>query len=138
MATLAADKVRKFRNLKPTVQLPAVATDIVYRGAALGDSSGTVRPLVAADGFVGFTDANCDNSAGAASAKDVEVIEEGEVYLAVTGVASADDLGTTVYASDDDTFTNVSTSNTAIGKVVQWDTGTSCWVFFQAASRRSI
>lgn len=138
MATLAADKVRKFRNLAPSIEIPAVATDIIYRGAAVGDSSGTGRPLVAGDGFMGFTDAQCDNSAGAASAKNIDVIPEGEVLLAVTSVASADDVGATVYASDDDTYTLASTSNTAIGKVTQWVTSTSCWVKFQAASYRSI
>lgn len=138
MATLAADKVRKYRNLGTTVQIPAVASDIIYRGAAVGSSSGNARPLVAADVFMGFTDANTDNSTGSAGDKNVEVITEGEVYLSVAGVTAASDYGSTVYASDDDTFTKTSTSNTAVGKITQWDTGTFCWVKFQGAAQQSI
>lgn len=138
MATLAKDKVRQFRNCAPAIEYPAVATDILYRGSAAGDSSGTVRPLAAGDGFMGFIDAKADNSAGAASAINVSVIPEGEVLLAVTSVASENDYGVTVYASDDDTFTLASTSNSAIGKVSQWVSSTTCWVKFQGTAFRSI
>ena len=138
MATLAKDKVRQFRNVAPVIEYPAVASDILYRGSAAGDSSGTIRPITTSDAFVGFIDANADNSAGAASAINVAVIPEGEVYLSITSVSSADDLGVTVYASDDDTFTTASTGNVAIGKIVQWVTGTNAWVKFQAAAVRSI
>lgn len=138
MSTLAKDKVRQFRNMAPAIEYPAVAADILYRGSAAGDSSGTVRPLNAGDAFMGFIDANADNSAGAASAIGVSVIPEGEVLLSITSVASADDLGATVYASDDDTFTLASTNNSAIGKITQWVSGTTAWVKFQAAALRSI
>lgn len=138
MATLAKDKVRLFRAVHPSIELPAVASDILYRGSAAGDSSGTVRPLTAGDAFLGFIEANADNSAGAASVIGVSIIPEGEVQLSVTSVASADDIGATVYASDDDTFTLASTSNSSIGKITQWVTGTTCWVKFQGAAFRSI
>jgi hypothetical protein len=139
MATLAADKVRKFRNVTGAIrEVPAVATDIIYRGSAVGDSSGTARPLNAGDAFLGFCIAKADNSAGSASAINVAVVPEGEVQLAVTSVASTDDIGATVYASDDDTFTLASTSNSSIGKITEWVTSTTCWVKFQAASDRSI
>jgi hypothetical protein len=120
------------------VELPCVATDIVYRGAAAGDSSGTIRPLNAGDGFVGFVDAKADNSAGDASAIDVAVITEGEVLLSVTGAASEDDLGVAVYATDDDTFTLTASGASAVGKVVQWVSSTNCWVKFQGVAQRSI
>jgi hypothetical protein len=140
MATLAADKVRAFEltGTPDLNDLPMVATDIIYEGAAVGDSSGLARPLVAADAFMGFAERQADNSAGAASAKNVRVRSRGYVQLAVTGVAGADDHGTSVYASDDDTFTNVSTGNSAIGKVHRWISGTTCIVYFEAAALRSI
>lgn len=138
MATLAADKVRVFRGEPKFIEVPAVATDIMYRGSAAGDSSGTARPLSAGDAFLGFIDAQCDNSAGAASAKNVRVRARGSVKLAVTSVASTDDIGATVYASDDDTFTLASTNNSSIGKVEEWVSGTTCWVYFEGASQRSI
>jgi hypothetical protein len=119
--------------------LPVIAADIIYEGSAVGDNgSGLARPLVAADVFLGFSIAKADNSAGAASDIAVRVRQRGVVQLTVTGVASADDVGSTVYASDDDTFTLTSTSNTAIGKVVRWVSSTTCLVYFEGAQVRSI
>lgn len=139
MTTLAANKQRIFGAEGQVFEdLPAVAADILYEGSAGGDSSGTVRPLVAADGFQGFVVRQCDNSAGAAGAKKVRLMVEGYVQLDVTNVASDDDYGTAVYASDDDTFTNSAGGNSAIGKVARWISGTTCLVFFQSVSRRSI
>lgn len=141
MATLAADKVLPFELTgTPDLQdLPMIAADIIYEGAAVGDNgSGVARPLAAADPFLGFAERQCDNSAGAASAKRVRVRQRGYVQLAVTGVASADDVGTTVYASDDDTFTNSASGNSAIGKVARWVSGTTCVVYFEAITQRSL
>jgi hypothetical protein len=140
MATLAADKVRPFEltGTPDLNDLPVVAADIIYEGAAVGDSAGLARPLVALDAFMGFAERQCDNSAGAASAKNVRVRSRGFVSLSVTGAASADDHGATVYASDDDTFTLTSTSNSSIGKVHRWVSGTTCIVYFEAAALRSL
>lgn len=140
MATLAVDKVRQFRNLGSAVQYPIVATDILYRGSAISrNSSGDARPLSTSDSvFLGFNDANADNNTGSAGDKLVEVYVEGEVLLSVTSVNDDDDVSSTVYASDDDTFTLASTGNLAVGKVMQWVTGTTCWVKFQGHACRSI
>ena len=135
MATLAVDKQRVFElDDISTSEIPAIATDIIYNGAAVGESSstGTGRPLVAGDNFLGFCIERCDNSAGAASAKNIKVRDKGVVKLSVTSVSSTADVGDTVYASDDDTFTKASTSNSAIGKIVRWITGTTCLVAFEA------
>jgi len=138
MATLAANKVRTFRGESVYHDLPCVASDILYQGSAGGDTSGTIRPLTAGDAFEGFVDAQADNSAGAASAIAVRLRRKGEVQLAVTSVASTDDIGKTVYASDDDTFTLASTNNSSIGKITEWVTSTTCWVYFEATGFRSI
>lgn len=138
MATLAQDKPRAF-GVGEFNELPVIASDIIYEGAAVGDNgSGLARPLVAADPFLGFAKERCDNSAGAASARNVKVFERGKIELDVVGVASADDVGETVYASDDDTFTLTATSNTAIGKVARWVSGTRCVVYFEGVQVRSL
>jgi outer membrane protein assembly factor BamB len=104
MTTLAADSVRALdpgtRN-----EFPVIASDIIYRGAAVGlvDATGHARPLNAADRFVGFAEGKADNSAGAAAAINVRVIEAGKIRLAVSG-AVITDIGQPVYATDDDTF----------------------------------
>lgn len=140
MATLAQDKPRSFAVSEALDQneIPAVATDIIYEGAAVGDSSGNARPLVGGDAFIGFCRERCDNSAGAAGAKKVKLIERGKIQLSVTGVSSSDNIGATVYATDDDTFTLTASGASSIGKVARWITGTTCIVFFESASKRSI
>jgi hypothetical protein len=143
MATLGNDKVRQFRNVAPAIELPVRAADIIYRGAAVAEDTATgnvglCEPLAAGGVFLGFADAKADNSAGAASAVGVSVIPSGEVLLSVTNVTSAADVNLTVYASDDDTFTTASTNNSAVGKIVQWVSGTNAWVYFEGAPQRSI
>ena len=138
MATLAQDKPRAF-GVGEFNELPVIASDIIYEGAAVGDNgSGLARPLVAADPFLGFAKERCDNSAGVASARNVKVFERGKIELNVTGVASAADVGEAVYASDDDTFTLTSSGNSAIGKVAKWVSGTRCVVFFEGVQVRSL
>ena len=109
MATLAVDKARAFENNGGSPdynEIPAIASDIIYLGAAVGESSstGTGRPLAAGDNFLGFAIENCDNSAGAAAAKNIKVRSSGYVWLTVTNGDNINDVGDTVYASDDDTL----------------------------------
>lgn len=138
MTTLAANKSRDY-EIGEINALPMIAADIIYEGAAVGDNgAGLARPLVAADPFLGFANRTADNSTGAASAVRVELKERGRIVLAVTGVASADDVGTAVYASDDDTFTLTSSGNSAVGKVSRWISGTTCLVNFEGVQARSI
>lgn len=138
MTTLAANKPREF-ILGELQDLPVVASDIIYEGAAVGENgAGYFRPLVAADPFAGFAQSNADNSAGAAGAINVRVKPRGRIVLSVVGVTAVTDEGTTVYASDDDTFTLTVGTNTPIGKVVRYISGTSVEVYFEAASFRSI
>lgn len=104
MATLAADAPRAVQ-LGNQNDIPVIASDIIYEGAAVGvvPASGHARPLAAGDRFAGFAMTRCDNAAGAAAAKTVKVLQSGKVQLAVSG-AVITDLGQPVYATDDDTF----------------------------------
>lgn len=141
MATRASDIARPFEagNADDFNDLPVIASDIIYEGSAVGDNgSGLARPMVSADPFLGFAMTQCDNSAGAASAKNVRVRSRGFVQVAVVGATSAADVGEAVYASDDDTFTLTASTHTTIGKVHRWVTGTSCIVYFEAVPLRSL
>jgi len=137
MSTLALNKPRAYEEGEFN-DLPAIVTDIIYEGSAVGLSSGYARPLVAGDAFQGFAVKKCDNSAGAAGDKNVRVRKVGEIEIDVTGVTGVTDVGSTVYASDDDTFTLASTSNSSIGKIVRYVSGTTVVVHFEAAGKRSI
>jgi len=141
VTTLSAAKNRVYEvNVDPLLNdVPMIASDTIYAGAAVGESSstGNARPLVAGDTFLGFAVATVTNTSTIGD-YTVRVRQRGVVKLDVTGISADDDLGTAVYASDDDTFTTTSGSNTQIGKVVRWISGTTCMVYFEAANVRSI
>jgi len=141
VTTLSAAKNRVYEvNVDPLLNdVPMIASDTIYAGAAVGESSstGNARPLVAGDTFLGFAVATVTNTSTIGD-YTVRVRQRGVVKLDVTGISADDDLGTAVYASDDDTFTTTSSSNTQIGKVVRWISGTTCMVYFEAANVRSI
>jgi len=104
MTTLAVNTPREY-ELGTRNEIPVIASDIIYEGAAVGvvDATGHARPLNAADRFAGFAEYKADNSAGAAADINVSVVKSGEIQLAVTG-AVITDVGQPVYATDDDTF----------------------------------
>lgn len=99
------------------------ASTTIYAGAFVGDDgSGWARGLAAADPFLGISYERVDNSAGANGAKSVRVERSGRILHAVSGATDQSSVGTAVYASDDQTLTTTSTSNTLIGTIDSWDT----------------
>lgn len=146
MSTLAKDKPRVYSNTgahPDQNEVPIIATDIVYAGAAVGESStsGTGRPLVGGDTFMGFCTEKCDNASGAANDKQIKILSSGYVELVVTGVDNINDYDATVYASDDDTFTLTSTTAySAIGKVARVisTSANKALVYFEGSVRKSI
>lgn len=117
MTTLATNKNRPTEGGSRNT-LSVIASDIIYEGAAVGlvDGTGHARPLVAGDRFAGFAELQADNSAGAAAAITVRVIEKGKIQLPVTG-AVITDVGQPVYATDDDTFAFSPVAATFVGYV---------------------
>ncbi len=117
LTTLAANKPRAF-EIGDRNEYPVIASDIIYEGAAVGLVMGTghARPLAATDRFAGFAEAKADNSAGAAAAINVRVVESGKIELSVSG-AVITDVGQPVYATDDDTFTFLPTAGVFVGFV---------------------
>ena len=141
MATLSADNPRVFEtgHDENINGLPVIANDIIYDGAAVGENgSGYFRPLVAADNFAGFADEQADNTGGSAGDINVKVKQRGVVKLSVTGVTAVTDEGSTVYATDDNTFTLTASGASSIGKIVRYVSGTTVMVAFEAVSVRSL
>lgn len=133
MATLATDSVRDFQ-LGEFEDYPVVASDIIYEGAAVGENgSGYARPLQAGDAFLGFAYRQVDNSTGSAGDVNVKVRTRGRVKLNVASLAVTDNDRPPVYASDDDTFTKVSTSNSLVGYVSRFISSGVGIVEFDAA-----
>ena len=117
MATLDKDLPRVY-ELGEHNDIPVIATDIIYEGAAVGvvKASGHARPLVGGDVFAGFCFVKADNATGSAAAINVRVVKCGAVQLAVSG-AVITDVGQPVYATDDNTFVFLPTGGTFIGFV---------------------
>ena len=142
MATLTKDNPREFaENIDPVFEeIPLIASDIIYRGAAVGENSstGNARPLSGGDNFLGFAEAKADNASGSIGDVNVKVRSRGIVKLTVTGVTADDDLGVAVYASDDNTFTTTASGATQIGKLIRWVTSTTCYVYFESLLVHSI
>jgi len=146
MTTLAVDQPRSFEAGPDPVynDMPVIASDIIYSGAAVGNAGtgsgldGYARPLVGGDEFEGFAEGKADNSSGAAGAVKVKLKQRGVVKLSVTGVTGATDKNSTVYATDDNTFTLTASGASAIGKVVRYISGTTVMVAFEAVGLRSI
>lgn len=144
MATLGADKPRVFESGHDNWvnELPMVASDIIYDGAAVGElnDTGTYQPLATGstvDRFAGFAMAQCDNSAGAAGDKKVRVCQQGRVKLSVTGVSAITDVGKDVWATDDDSFTLTYAAGAVwIGTVERWISSTNCIVSFRCFNLR--
>jgi hypothetical protein len=137
MSTLAANSPRVFESGHDgyIAALPMIDNDIIYDGAAVGESGATgyFRPLASGDTFAGFATGNADNTllGHAAGAVSVNVKRKGRVKLAVTGASAVTNEGASVFATDDDTFT-LTPSGTRVGKVAKWVVSTTCYVDFDA------
>jgi len=120
MTTLAAD-VARIKVLGNINEIPVIAADIIYEGAAVGTvlASGHARPLTSVDKFMGFAEKKCDNSAGAAAALNVRVIAKGVIQLAVSG-AVITDIGQPIYATDDNAFQFTPVGGVYIGNVIRF------------------
>lgn len=139
MTTLAKSKVRSYALDPGHNQMPVIAAEIIYEGAAVSDKlatnvpTGYAQPLVAGEPFVGFAIEDVDNSLGGAGAKNVKLLDEGYIELPVADAAITDE-GRAVYASDDDTFTFTATNNTYIGFVRRYVSAGKVLVQFKARS----
>lgn len=120
MTTLAVDKPRAY-GLGNMNDVPVIASDIIYEGAAVGlvAASGHARPLVGGDVFAGFALAKADNALGAAADIDVHLQAKGLIQLPVTGAAITD-VGQPVYAQDDDTFSFNPVAGSFVGFVKRY------------------
>lgn len=140
---LSADTPRSYDPSVPPVFIDVVMTSdkTAYEGAAVTDDGGNGLvdgAFVTSETFLGFLEQGQVNPSGGtyrAKVRSQGIIKN----LAVTGLDANTDLGVAVYATDNGTFTLVSSGGLQIGKVVGYS-GTANYgdVFFQGAQVRSI
>lgn len=138
---LSTDKARSFTHDTTSIKrLPVAASTTIYQGAAVApDAGGDLVAFTDTATFSGFAMEHGDNSAGADGDIEIDVATSGELHdESVTGVTGNGDVGSTVYMTDDDTFTLTAGDNTAIGKVSRYISGTRVDILFEADPQQSI
>jgi len=127
MAALTANVDRKEKEGK-LVASPVVASDIIYQGALVKhNAAGYLAPCAAEAGavFAGVAYEKVDNSAGAAGAKTCRVEKKGSFLMSSGTSLSQADVGSAVYASDDDTVsTTQATNEQLVGYIVEFISST--------------
>ncbi len=131
MAALTADRNTETRGaVLRDYEIPAVAADILYGGAAATLKAGTgyAQPAQAASGerFIGIVQLKCDNAAGAAGAKKVKIIKPASGCWDGSGLVQAD-CGSMLYFSDDHTVTKTA-GNVKAGMLEEFISGSKVWV----------
>ena len=108
--------------------IAAPASTRIWAGAFIGKTAAgtTGRALVAGDKFLGLCLETVDNRDGGAGDLDIPYTTDMQIEHAVTGAASAADVGKPVYASDDNTLTLTATNNSLMGVIERWVSSTTC------------
>jgi hypothetical protein len=133
MTALATDSNRIY-ELGDINQVPVKGSSIIYQGAAVGGhSSGYARSIANGDKFLGFADEHIDNLGGGDGLKTVRVRKRGAILLDISGVALGD-IGKSVYATDDNTFTLSDTNAVYIGQISRIDSSGVALVEFDVAA----
>lgn len=125
MAALTADRNTPMKGTPDyVVKVPVAASTKIYAGALVAvNASGLAVPAADSVGFtvMGRAEAQADNSAGAASAIDVEVAAG--IFKYGAGAIVQANLGANATCSDDQTVTTAAatTNDIVAGKIVQVD-----------------
>ena len=110
---------------------PVVASDIIYKGALLkNNAAGYLAPCATEAGatFAGIAWEKVDNASGSAGDVDCKVIKSG-VFLLTGSSFAQGDVGSIVFASDDQTITKTNATNLQIvGRIVSYVSATQVWV----------
>jgi len=130
MTALADEKALKTRNLGDFRQFPLAAVKCYKGGLAMVNAAGFITPAVAEASNAGvrgvFTE-TIDNSGGSAGDLNA-VIEECDVLCVAVSIAQTD-VGTTMYALDDQTIDETQLTNQPkVGDLVEYVSATSGWV----------
>lgn len=129
MANLTANKevIEKHRRLLSG----KMAAEKIFKGALVKINAAGYIAKQAAEANAhngGIAYEQVDNSAGSAGDKEIKVLREGIFKLSGSGFSQAD-VGSTVYASDDQTVsTTQGTNEVAVGEIVEVISATEIYV----------
>ena len=117
---LSLNREVKFYTSQELVDVPVDDDVDIYKGAFVGvnSSTGYARPLTAGDDFLGVAYKQADNTVTGHTAGgiDVRLHQSVDIVHTLSGVAVTD-IGSVVYASDDETLTLTASGNTRVGRI---------------------
>ena len=129
MTALTANKEVAEKNRRLLSSPVAVAS--IFKGAIVKiNAAGYLAPMAAEAGasMAGVAYEACDNSGGSAGDLECKALREGVFEFVSSGLTQAD-LGSTVYASDDQTVSTTQGANeVAVGKISEVISATACAV----------
>ena len=134
MTKLTKDIVRIY-EVGDINEFPVLGGEMIYQGSAIGleVDSGYVRSLQAGDRFVGFAEGFIDATNSSDGENHIRVKRTGNVILELSG-ANLTDVGKSIYATDDNSFTLSNTSSVYIGQIIRHKSGDEVMVNFDAAN----
>lgn len=149
MTNLAINTPRDYRGPLVICSIDVEASTNIYHGAAIeeGSNGGAQNATGAGTGLLGIAVESGLNGSGALGDKRITYAGRGVFKLLVDNNAAQfarTAVGASIYLSDGNTFTTVSTSNQLVGKVVEVPpetvglTSGYLWVLVEGAAFRSI
>lgn len=137
MTALAADANREKRGLGRVFSLPAAAVKIWKGGIVALNTAGFATPAADTASFIcaGVAIETVDNAAGAAGDKRIRVMADAEWKFVASSITQAM-LGTAMFVVDDNTVDDAAgpTNDVAVGKLTEFLTTTSGWVYVPGLS----
>lgn len=130
MTALSADANRKSR-VAGIRSYPVAASTQIYKGALVAiDSDGFLIPGANTAGIqiVGVADENVDNNPGSDGDKDCRVISDRAFLFTASDITQAM-LGDMMFCVDDNTIDDAASNSIPVGRLVEFVSATSGWVF---------
>jgi len=133
MTAAAANRLTQHKGDMQLQSFPVAATTTIYKDTLCSlNSSGYLVPAsdTASTVFMGMSTEKVDNSAGANGDLSCVVGAGFRALFAASSITQAL-VGTQVEAIDDQTFDETSVNTIAIGKLVEFVSTTSGWVYLK-------
>lgn len=123
MTNLTKDEPRQTRGAVTKCAIVIAASTTIFNGSAIQESAAGSAEIATgvATTFFGFAEEQQANPSTIDDNIRIVAVVEGEMllYVASAGTLARTDVGATVYCLDGNSFTTVSTSAQAIGKVTE-------------------
>ena len=134
MVKLTKDVTRTY-ELGDINEFPVLGGELIYQGGAIGlqVASGYARGLLPTDKFLGFAENHIDAVNSSDGEKNIRVKKKGAAILEIPGITLVD-VGKSVYATDDNSFTLSNTGSVYIGQISRFEFDERVIVDFDSSS----